>query len=47
MFFISTTPNSPPGGNPELVRESQKKRYDSVELVDEVLTLYNNWNARE
>ncbi|TIA69016.1 hypothetical protein E3P92_03766 [Wallemia ichthyophaga] len=33
------------GGNPEQVRESQRKRYDSVELVDEVLGLYATWNA--
>ena len=28
------------GGNPEVVRESQRKRFASVELVDEVLSLY-------
>ncbi|TIA87992.1 hypothetical protein E3P99_02853 [Wallemia hederae] len=33
------------GGNPEIVRESQRRRYASVELVDEVMQLYNNWNA--
>jgi seryl-tRNA synthetase len=27
------------GGNPELVRESQRKRNASVELVDEVMVL--------
>ena len=27
------------GGNPDLVRESQKKRFASVELVDEVIAL--------
>ena len=31
------------GGNPEVVRESQRKRFASVELVDEVLSLYKNW----
>ena len=30
------------GGNPEVVRESQRKRFASVELVDEVLSLYKN-----
>ncbi|TIB80628.1 serine-tRNA ligase [Wallemia mellicola] len=33
------------GGNPELVKESQKKRYASVELVDEVLKLYQDWTS--
>jgi hypothetical protein len=28
------------GGNPELVRESQRRRFASVELVDEVRTRY-------
>lgn len=27
------------GGNPDKVRESQKKRFASVELVDEVIAL--------
>lgn len=27
------------GGNPDLVRKSQKKRFASVELVDEVIAL--------
>lgn len=31
------------GGNPEVVRESQRKRGASVELVDEVLGLYKEW----
>ncbi|KDN43210.1 serine-tRNA ligase [Tilletiaria anomala UBC 951] len=31
------------GGNPELVKESQKKRGASVELVDDVLALYKEW----
>jgi seryl-tRNA synthetase len=30
-------------GNPELIRESQKKRGHSVELVDEVIALYKEW----
>lgn len=29
------------GGNPEIVRESQKKRGASVELVDEVIALFD------
>ena len=35
------------GGNPEVVRESQRKRFASVELVDEVLSLYKNWVTLE
>ena len=30
------------GGSPEKVRESQRKRYASVELVDEVIALYED-----
>lgn len=35
------------GGNPEIVRESQRKRGASVELVDEVLDLYKSWTSRK
>ncbi|KAI9203127.1 uncharacterized protein BJ171DRAFT_510944 [Polychytrium aggregatum] len=31
------------GGNPELVRESQRKRGGKVELVDQVIELDNDW----
>lgn len=31
------------GGNPEAARESQRKRGESVELVDEVIALYAAW----
>lgn len=31
------------GGDPELVRASQRLRFDSVELVDEVIDLYKKW----
>jgi hypothetical protein len=34
------------GGDPEVVRESQRKRGASVELVDEVLERYTNWTKR-
>lgn len=33
------------GGNPDLVRESQRKRFASVELVDEVIALDQAWRA--
>lgn len=31
------------GGNPEIVRESQRRRGASVEIVDEVIALYKEW----
>lgn len=31
------------GGNPDAIRESQRKRGHSVELVDEVIALYADW----
>ena len=31
------------GGNPDLVRKSQKDRFASVELVDEVIALDDKW----
>jgi hypothetical protein len=31
------------GGNAEEIRESQRKRGLSVELVDEVISMYNEW----
>lgn len=34
------------GGDPEVVRESQRKRGASVELVDEVLERYTAWTKR-
>lgn len=30
------------GGNPELIKESQRKRFASVEVVDEVIALYED-----
>jgi seryl-tRNA synthetase len=30
-------------GDPETIRESQRKRGNSVELVDEVIALYKEW----
>lgn len=34
------------GGNAEAVRESQRRRNDSVELVDECIGMYEAWNKR-
>ncbi len=31
------------GGNPQLVRDSQRKRGGSVELVDEIIVLDEDW----
>ena len=31
------------GGDPEKIKESQKKRYAKVELVDEVVELDQEW----
>jgi len=31
------------GGNPDLIKESQKKRGASVEIVDEIVDLDNQW----
>ncbi|CAL5208578.1 unnamed protein product [Lathyrus oleraceus] len=35
------------GGNPELVRESQRRRFASVEIVDEVISLDKQWRERQ
>jgi seryl-tRNA synthetase len=31
------------GGNAEEIRESQRKRGHSVELVDEIIQMYSDW----
>jgi seryl-tRNA synthetase len=31
------------GGNAEEIRESQRKRGESVEIVDQVIQMYNEW----
>lgn len=31
------------GGNAEEIRESQRKRGHSVELVDEIIQMYDDW----
>lgn len=31
------------GGNAEEIRESQRKRGEAVELVDEVIQMYTDW----
>lgn len=35
------------GGDPEKIRESQRRRYAKVELVDEVIELDKAWRQRE
>jgi seryl-tRNA synthetase len=34
------------GGNPDLVRESQRKRFSSVDLVDQVIALAESWRQK-
>lgn len=34
------------GGNSEEIRESQRKRGHSVEVVDEVIQMYQDWVKR-
>ncbi|KFH73765.1 hypothetical protein MVEG_00979 [Podila verticillata NRRL 6337] len=33
------------GGDPEIVRESQRRRHAPVELVDEIIELYHEWKT--
>jgi hypothetical protein len=33
------------GGNPELIRESQRRRGGNVEIVDEIIALYKDWTT--
>lgn len=33
------------GGNPELIRESQRRRGANVEIVDEIIALYKEWTT--
>ena len=35
------------GGNPELIRESQRRRFANVELVDEVIAIDKQWRQRK
>ena len=35
------------GGDPNAIRESQRKRGHSVEVVDEVISMYVAWVKRE
>lgn len=34
------------GGNPDLVRESQRKRNASVDIVDEIISVDKHWVKR-
>ena len=34
------------GGNPDLVRESQRRRYADVTLVDKVIEIDTQWRAK-
>lgn len=33
------------GGNPEMVKESQKRRGGSVEIIDEIIAEYKEWTT--
>ncbi|XP_073525574.1 LOW QUALITY PROTEIN: uncharacterized protein [Phyllobates terribilis] len=35
------------GGNPEIIRESQRRRFASVEVVDEIIYLDQEWRKRQ
>ena len=35
------------GGNPENIRESQRRRYAPVEIVDEVISMWNDHRRSE
>ncbi|KAF8428567.1 hypothetical protein EV426DRAFT_584840 [Tirmania nivea] len=35
------------GGNPELIRESQRRRHAPVEVVDQVISLYDGWRRAQ
>lgn len=34
------------GGNPDVIRESQRRRFANVDLVDEVIKLDKEWRQR-
>lgn len=35
------------GHNPELIRESQRRRFANVDLVDEIIRLDKEWRQRQ
>ena len=35
------------GNNPEIIRESQRRRFASVEVVDEIIRLDKEWRQRK
>ena len=35
------------GHNPEIIRESQRRRFASVEIVDEIIHLDKEWRQRK
>ena len=35
------------GHNPEIIRESQRRRFADVELVDQVIALDKEWRSRK
>lgn len=41
--FFHWPPLNIPGGNPDLIRESVKKRFQDPKIVDDVLALDEEW----
>lgn len=35
------------GHNPEIIRESQRRRFADVELVDQIIALDKEWRSRK
>lgn len=35
------------GNNPEIIRESQRRRFANVEIVDEIIDLDKKWRERK
>lgn len=40
---LPTAPSAEKGGNPDLIRESQRRRYADVSLVDKIIDLDKQW----
>jgi seryl-tRNA synthetase len=34
------------GGNPEIIRESQRRRFANVDIVDEIIAIDKQWRQR-
>lgn len=45
MDIEVATARAEKGGNPDLIRESQRRRYQPTEQVDKVIELDKQWRA--